>query len=43
MLKLIKKYSHTVDFVKTINGIGLENEDRELGQKSRQIIKKLKE
>lgn len=43
MLKLTKKYMHTVDFVKTINGIGLENESRELRRKSRQLIKKLRE
>lgn len=36
MLKFNKNYSHTVDFVKTINGIGLENEGRELSQQSRQ-------
>lgn len=41
MLKLTKKYMHTVDFVKTINGIGLENESRELRRKSRQLTKKL--
>lgn len=41
MLKLTKKYTHTVDFVKTVNGIGLENGSRELRQKSRQLIKKL--
>lgn len=41
MLILSKNYSHTVDFAKTIYGVGGENEGRELSQNNRYIIKKV--